>query len=77
LNPVTVVTNGVASLAEPEDGDGVPLVQVTLTDTEPPASGWKSLLTVRVALFSVLVIVQETFPPLLSTTLAHPLWLAV
>ncbi len=58
LKPVTVVVKGVASEAEPEAGEGVPLVQETLTVTEAPLLGMKSLLTVRVALFSVLVIVQ-------------------
>jgi hypothetical protein len=77
LKPVTVVVKGVASEAEPEAGDGEPLVQVTLTDTEAPLLGAKSLLTVRVALFSVLVIVQEAEPPTLIETLAQLAWLAV
>jgi hypothetical protein len=58
LKPVTVVVNGVASEAEPEAGEGEPLVQVTLTVTLPALLGTKSLLTVSVALFSVFVIVQ-------------------
>jgi hypothetical protein len=53
VKPVIVVTNGVASDATPEAGEGVPLVQLTLTDTEAASFGTKSLLTVKVALFSV------------------------
>jgi hypothetical protein len=75
--PVIVVTNGVASLAEPDAGEGVPLVQVTLTETLAALSGWKSLFTVRVALFSVLVIVQEAFPPTVIATSRQPAWLSV
>jgi hypothetical protein len=78
VKPVTVVTNGVASDAEPEVGEGAPLfVQVTLTDTDAPLFGMKSLLTVKVALFSMLVIVQEWLPPTAITTLAQLTWLAV
>jgi hypothetical protein len=62
VNPATVVTNGVASLADPEAGEGVPLVQVTLTLTLAPLFGTKSLLTVKVALVWVFVIVQEPVP---------------
>jgi hypothetical protein len=54
-----VVTKGVASVADPEAGLGVPLVQVTLTLAEPRAlSGIKSLFTVKVADRNVLTIVQ-------------------
>jgi hypothetical protein len=77
LKPVTVVVKGVASEAEPEAGDGVPLVHVTLTPTVPPLLGTKSLLTVSVALFSVLVIVQEALPPMLIATDRQLAWLAV
>jgi hypothetical protein len=59
LKPVTVVENGVASEAEPLAGEGVPLVQVTLIETDAALFGTKSLTTVSVALFSVFVIVQE------------------
>jgi hypothetical protein len=59
LNPVTVVENGVASDAEPEAGVGVPLVQVTLTLTDAPSLGTKSLFTVSVMLRSVFVIVHS------------------
>jgi hypothetical protein len=44
---------GVASEDDPDDGDGAPLVQVTLTLTVPPLFGTKSLFTVKVAVFSV------------------------
>ena len=60
--PVTVVVNGEASEAWPELGEGVPLVQVTLTGTDAALLGTKSLWTVKVALFSVLVIVQAPEP---------------
>ena len=49
--PETVVVNGVASDAEPEFGEGVPLVQLTLTLTDAPLFGTKSFDTVNVALF--------------------------
>jgi hypothetical protein len=77
LKPVIVVVNGVASDAEPDAGEGVPVVQVTLTLTVVPLFGTKSLFTVSVALFSVLTIVQETFPPLISVLLTQPAWFAV
>jgi hypothetical protein len=52
--------NGVASDADPDAGEGVPpLVQVTLTETDPPAFGTKSLTTVNVAVLSWFTIVQE------------------
>jgi hypothetical protein len=76
LNPLIVVTNGVASLAEPELGLAEPLVQLTLTDTLAPSFGTKSLFTVRVALFWVLVIVQDALPPLLIATLTQAAWFA-
>jgi hypothetical protein len=59
VKPVIVVVNGVASDADPDAGEGVPLLQVTLTVTLAPLFGKKSLYTVSVALFSVLVIVHE------------------
>ena len=51
VKPVTVVVNGAASDAEPDAGEGVPLVHVMLTLTDAPLFGTKSLSTVRVALF--------------------------
>jgi hypothetical protein len=63
VKPLMVLTNGVASDAEPLAGEGVPLVQVTLTLTDAPLFGTKSLFTVRVAVFSVFVIVQLGVPP--------------
>ena len=77
MKPETVVTNGIASVALPDAGEGVPLVQVTLTDTDAPLFGMKSLFTVRVALLSVFVIVQLADPPLVIATLAQAAWLAV
>jgi hypothetical protein len=61
-NPVTVVTNGVASDVLPEAGEGVPLVQVTVTSTEPALFGTKSLFTVKVPLFRLFTIVQLPLP---------------
>ena len=58
LKPVIVVENAVASEADPEAGDGVPLVQDTLTLTDAALLGTKSLCTASVALFSVFVIVH-------------------
>jgi hypothetical protein len=69
--------NGVVSVAEPDAGEGVPLVQLTLTLTDAPLFGEKSLLTVNVALFSVFVIVQEALPPTVIATFAHVAWLTV
>ena len=77
VKPVIVVENGVASEAEPLAGEGVPLVQLTLTGTLAALFGMKSLFTVSVALLSVLVIVQLGVPPTLIATLAHGAWLAV
>jgi hypothetical protein len=78
VKPVIVVTNGVASDALPDEGDAAPpFVQVTLTETDAPLFGTKSLLTVSVALFSVFVMVQETLLPSTNVTAAQPNWLAV
>jgi hypothetical protein len=78
VKPLTVVTNGVASEALPDDGEAAPpFVQVTLTETDAALFGIKSLFTVRVALFSVLVIVQETLLPSTSVTKAQAAWFAV
>ena len=74
---MTVVVKGVASEAEPELGEGVPLVQVTLTATLAPLLGTKSLFTVNVPLRRVLTIVQLWVPPLTIETDAQPAWLAV
>jgi hypothetical protein len=77
LKPVTVVENGVASEAEPLAGEGVPLVQVTLIETDAALFGTKSLTTVSVALFSVFVIVQEVVPPLVMPTFRQLVWAEV
>ena len=58
LKPLTVVVKGVASEAEPLAGEGVPLVQLTLTLTLAPLFGTKSFWTRKVPERSVLVIVQ-------------------
>jgi hypothetical protein len=49
---------GVASDALPDAGDGVPLVQVTITVTLPPLFGTKSFATVKLAVFSVFWMLQ-------------------
>jgi len=77
VKPVTVVVNGTASDAEPDAGEGVPLVQDTLTLTDAPLFGTKSLFTVNVALFSVLVIVHEGVPPTVIATFTQFAWFAV
>jgi hypothetical protein len=69
--------NGVASEAVPEAGVGVPLAQLMLTFTEPPAFGTKSFWTTKVCVFSVLMIVQEALPPTVMPTLRQPDWFAV
>jgi hypothetical protein len=58
VKPATVVVKAVDSDAVPDAGDGVPLVQVTVTGTVAALFGTKSLLTVRVALVCALTIVQ-------------------
>jgi hypothetical protein len=77
VKPVIVVMNGVAVDAEPDAGVGVPLVQVTLTETDAPLLGENVLLTVSVALFNVFVIVQEWTPLTAIATLAQLVWFAV
>ena len=74
---MTVALNGVASEAVPDAGEGVPLVQVTLTGTDAPLFGTKSLFTVSVALFRVFVIVQEDVPFTVMATFTQFAWLAV
>jgi hypothetical protein len=71
------VVNGVASDAEPDAGEGVPLAQLTLTLTLAPLLGTKSFATTNVSLFSEFTIVQLTLPPGLIATLAQFVWLAV
>jgi hypothetical protein len=77
LKPVIVVENGVASDAEPDAGDGVPLVQLMLMGTDAPSFGTKSLFTVSVAVFRVFVIVQLAAPPFVIATPEQAAWLAV
>ena len=76
LEPSTFVTNGVASEADPEAGTGVPLTQLTLTLTEAPLLGMKSLLTVNVWSSRMLVIVQDEEPPTVISTSRQPVWMA-
>jgi hypothetical protein len=57
--PETVNTAGVASEAVAEAGEAEPEAQESETVTEAPLSGMKFLLTVKVAVFRVLTIVQE------------------
>ena len=72
VKPVIVYVRGAAWLTVPLAGAGVPpLVQVTETVTEAELLSEKFLLTVRVALLSVLVIVQEGVPPLMMATPAQ------
>ena len=78
LKPVIVKVRGAAWVTVPLAGDGTPpLVQVTETVTEAALLSEKFLLTVRVALFSVLVIVQLAVPLFAMATPAQPAWLAV
>jgi hypothetical protein len=51
--------NGVDSDALPDAGTGVPLAQLTLTETDAPLFGTKSLFTVNIALVCVFTIVHE------------------
>jgi hypothetical protein len=75
--PITVVVNGVASEAVPDDGTAVPEAQETLTLTDAPSSGRKSLFTVKEALLWTLMIVQEALPPIVISTAAQPAWTSV
>jgi hypothetical protein len=68
---------GTASEAGAVAGVTAPLVQERLTVTEAALFGTKSLLTMKNALFSVFVIVQEGLPPGLIATPAQFAWLAV
>ena len=75
VKPVIVKLPGAAWLTDALAGDGVPpLVQVTETVTEAELLSEKFLWTTRVALVSVLVIVQEGVPP---TVIATPAQLSV
>jgi hypothetical protein len=72
VKPVMAKLPGVAWLTGALTGAGVPpLVQETETVTEAPLLSEKTLLTVRVALFSVFVIVQEGVPPTVIGTPAQ------
>ena len=69
--------NGVASEAVPDEGVAVPLAQLMLTLTDPPAFGTKSLLTMKACVFRLFTIVQECVPPTEIATVAQPVWFAV
>ena len=72
LKPVMAKLPGVAWLTGPLAGDGVPpLVQLTEMVTDAKLLSEKFLWTVSVALFRVLVIVQEGVPPTVIATLAQ------
>ena len=76
VKPVTVKLAGVASEAEAEAGDTVPLEQVRPTVTDAVLFGMKSLFTLKVAVF-VFVMVQLLVCPVVMATPAQPLWPAV
>jgi hypothetical protein len=59
VKPVTVKTAPADSEADAVAGVSVPLAQTSDTVTEAPLFGWKSLLTVKVAVLRVLMIVQD------------------
>jgi hypothetical protein len=72
VKPEIVKLPGEAWLTGALAGDGVPpLVQVTETVTDAELLSEKVLWTTRVALFSVLVIVQEGVPPTVMATPAQ------
>jgi hypothetical protein len=68
---------GVASEALADAGLAVPLAQESETVTLAALLGTKSLFTVNVSVFSVLIIVQFAVPPSLIATLTHAPWFAV
>jgi hypothetical protein len=75
--PVTVKIAGAASPAYCGLFVTTLLPHVRLTRTPARLPSLNTLLTVKVALLSVLVIVQEGVPPTVMETLAQPAWLAV
>jgi hypothetical protein len=78
VKPVIAKLPGAAWLTGALAGAGVPpFVQLTDTVTKAELLSEKSLLTVRAALFSVLVIVQLAVPPFVTGTPAQPAWVAV
>jgi hypothetical protein len=77
VKPVTVKDAGVASVALADAGDAVPLAQERETVTDAPLLSEKSLLTVKAAVFRVLMIVQVAAPPSVIAMPAQPAWLAV
>ena len=79
LMPVTVKTTLPSPLRPSGVEVTVPLApQLRAKETAvPPLSGTKSLVTVKVAEFSVLTIVQEAEPLALRLTLAQAAWFRV
>jgi hypothetical protein len=77
VNPVTVKTAGIASDARADAGEAAPEAHEIETVTLKPMLGWKSLLTVKLAVFSVLIIVHVETLPSLIPTLAQAAWFPV
>jgi hypothetical protein len=77
LYPLMLVVNGSASDATPDDGDAVPLAQVTLTLTGAALFGTKSFDTTNVAVFSEFTMVHDGAPPTSISTRAQFVWFAV
>jgi microcompartment protein CcmK/EutM len=75
--PVTVKDAGVDSEALAVAGVSLPLAQERLTLTLAALFGTKSLLTLKVAVFSELTIVQLAVPPSTIERLTQPAWFAV
>ena len=69
--PETVKLAGVASLAEAEDGDGVPLAQESETVTEAALLSEKSLWTLKLCWLRLLTMVQVAEPPRGTATLTQ------
>jgi hypothetical protein len=72
-----VNVTGVDSVTLAVAGVTEPLAHSSDTVTEAPLSGTKFLLTVKLAVFAVLTIVQVAVPPGVRETLTQAAWLAV
>lgn len=68
---------GELSVALADAGAAVPLAQDRLTVTLAALLSEKSLLTLNVAVLSVLMIVHEAVPPSEISRLEQPAWFAV
>ncbi len=74
---VTVKMAGVASEADAEAGETVPLEQVSATVMDAVLSGTKFVFTLKTAVITlVLVMVQLLVCPVVMPTPAHAFWLA-